>query len=144
MFNFSRSKNFGGGEHNSSWVTTYPFSGLLKYFPTAGDITGHPSSKGPTTIKNDVWIGVEATILSGVTVGNGAIIGAKSLVTHDVPPYTIVAGNPARVIKQRFSDEQIKQLEEIAWWDKDINKIIKFIHLLCSNDIDNFITHWNN
>lgn len=130
---------FGGGEHRPDWVTTYPFSALTQYFPFAKDFRGHPASKGPTILQNDIWIGHGATILSGVTVGNGAVIGAKSLVVKDVPPYAIVAGNPARLIRYRFSEEQIEKLQAIAWWDLDLKIISSCIGLLLSDQVDLFI-----
>lgn len=81
-------------------------------------------SKGPIFIGNDVWIGVGAVILSGVNIGNGAIIGANSVVTRDVEPYSIVGGSPAKLIRYRFSKQIVEQLEELAWWDWPRQKII--------------------
>ena len=83
----------------------------------------HGDNKGNITIGNDVWIGYEAVILSGVTIGDGAIIGTRSVVTKDVPPYTIVGGAPARVIKKRFSDDVIEKLLKIKWWNWPVEKI---------------------
>lgn len=125
-----------GGNHRVDWITTYPFSVLRK---SAMRFTGHPSTKGDVTIGNDVWIGEYSTILSGVTVGNGAVIGACSVVTKPVPPYAIVVGNPARVVRKRFTDEQISHLERIAWWDWSEEKLDKAMPLLLSNDIDGLI-----
>ena len=104
---------------------TYPFNAL---FSEGAHITGHPSSKGDIVIGNDVWIGYQSCILSGVTIGNGAIIGAKSVVTKDVPPYAIVAGNPAKFIRYRFPQETIDKLENLAWWDWDISVIKERFH----------------
>ena len=109
-----------GGEHRTDWVTTYPFSVL---FDGAEDIPGHPRSKGDIVIGNDVWVCTGAMIMSGVTVGNGAVIAARSVVTKDVSPYTIVAGNPARPINKRFPDDLIEGLEQIKWWDWPVEKI---------------------
>jgi chloramphenicol O-acetyltransferase type B len=125
-----------GGEHRTDWVTTYPFSVLWK---VGKHIKGHPKTKGDVIIGNDVWIGAGAVILSGITVGNGAVIGAHAVVTIDVPPYAIVAGNPARIIKKRFDEETIKKLLRISWWDwKDI-RIEKFLPLLLDSDIEKFL-----
>ncbi len=101
---------------------------------------GNPSSysKGDILIKNDVWIGTNCTILDGITIGNGAVIAAGSVVTKDVPPYAIVGGNPAKVIKYRFSSELIDEIEKTQFWDMDITEICKFnIH---TKDIHGLLT----
>lgn len=111
-----------GGEHNVDWNSTYPFN---EVFPESKHIQGHPASKGDTTIGNDVWIGTEAIILSGVKIGDGAVVAARSVVVKDVEPYTIVGGNPAKVIKKRFEDKKIEALQKMTWWDWPIEKIKK-------------------
>lgn len=127
---------FLGGNHRIDWVTTYPFS----VFNLSGrKISGHPQSKGNIHIGNDVWIGRDAVILSGITIGDGAVIGTQAVVTRDVPPYAIVAGNPAKLIRMRFSDDVIQKLLEIKWWDWDDQKIERYIPLLLSDDINLFI-----
>lgn len=129
-----------GGEHRVDWVTTYPFS---VFWPEiAGHILGHPKSKGDVIIGNDVWIGMDAFILSGLTIGDGAVIGAKSVVTKSVPPYAIVGGNPAKIIRYRFNPETIDKLISLAWWDWPDDKIKSAMRLLLSNDIDNFIKNY--
>lgn len=133
-------KIFGGGEHMSDCITTYPFPQLAHIFPFAKDVAGYRSSKGPTIIKNDVWIGCNAIILSGVTIGNGAVIGAGAVVVKDVPDYAVVAGNPARIIRYRFDRKHIEKLLYIRWWDMDINIISSSIKLLLSDKIDIFIS----
>jgi virginiamycin A acetyltransferase len=105
-------------EHQSSSITTYPFDVLWS------GVNG-PPSKGDVIIGNDVWIGYGAMILSGVTIGDGAIVGAGAIVTKDVPPYAIVAGNPARIIRYRFSPASIEHLLHIRWWDWPISKLRK-------------------
>lgn len=129
-------KIFLGGNHRTDWVTTYPFSVFSK---TARSIPGHPATRGDVIIGNDVWIGIDSTILSGVKIGNGAVVGACSVVTRDVPAYAIVAGNPAKIIRIRFSPDEVNQLENIAWWDWSEEKINAMISLLLSDDISVFI-----
>ncbi len=126
-----------GGNHRIDWVTTYPFNKLMEEFSF---IEGHPTTKGDVIIGNDVWIGYQSLILSGVKISDGAVIAARSVVTKDVEPYTIVAGNPARLIRRRFSEEIIKRLLAIQWWNKDINIIKKYIPLMLSQDIEKFLT----
>ena len=128
-----------GGEHRSDFITTYPFNALLKNF---NYIEGHPHTKGNINIGNDVWIGSEAKILSGVNIGDGAIIGANSIVTKDVPPYAIVAGNPAKTVKYRFDDATIEKLLKIKWWDFDEKEIMKIIPLLQSENIQKLIEQY--
>ncbi len=125
-----------GGEHRIDWVTTYPFSVL---FPEAAEFHGHPRTKGDVVIGNDVWIGQEALILSGVTIGNGAVIAARSVVSRPVPDYAIVGGNPARVVRYRFPEPQIRALQEIAWWDWPREKIVRYLPLLLSDQVEDFI-----
>lgn len=136
----SGAKIFLGGNHRLDWVTTYPFSVL---FDELSHIEGHPTSKGNINIGNDVWVGEDATIFSGVNIGNGAVIAAKSVVVQDVPAYGIVAGNPARLIKMRFSENIISELEKIGWWNWEIDKIISYGPLLLNNNIDAFVKKCN-
>ena len=110
-----------GGNHLSQAITSYPFA-IFEGWQHAMEGKSYPG-KGDTTVGHDVWIGHKAVIMPGVTIGHGAIIGSYSLVTKDVPPYAIVGGNPAQVVKKRFSDEKIKELLEIAWWDWPIEKV---------------------
>lgn len=126
-----------GGNHRTDWVTTYPFS--EQWHQHAGKITGHPSSNGNVVIGNDVWIGERAMILSGVTIGDGAVVGASALVTKDVPPYAIVGGNPARIIRYRFDPATIKKLLAIRWWFWPEDKIIRALPLMLSSNMSDFI-----
>lgn len=128
---------FGGGEHRSEWVTTFPLR-IAFGDPMAGH-DGHPASKGPTVIGNDVWIGYGATILSGVTVGDGAIIGARAVVTRDIAPYSVVTGNPARQVRKRFTPEQIDALMLVRWWDWSIERIHAERAALCGGSVDEFL-----
>ncbi len=127
---------FLGSEHRTDWVSTYPFPYLWK---EASSTKGHPFSKGDVIIGNDVYIGYHVTILSGVTVGDGAAIGAGSVITKDVPPYAIVAGNPARIVRYRFDQETIQKLLRIKWWNWPDEKVKENIHLICCDSIDAFI-----
>ncbi|MEY3330040.1 MAG: hypothetical protein RLZZ115_2923 [Cyanobacteriota bacterium] len=87
-------------------------------------------------IGNDVWIGYGATIMPGINIGDGAIIGAQSVVTRDVPSYRIVGGNPAQEIRKRFENSMIEDLLNIRWWDWDIQKITRHLHAICGADIE--------
>ncbi|MBL8025653.1 MAG: CatB-related O-acetyltransferase [Fibrobacteres bacterium] len=125
-----------GAEHRPDWVTTYDFSANWK---NVEKVEGHPKTKGDVVIGNDVWIGTGVFILSGVTIGDGAVLGAKSVITKNIPPYSIYAGNPAKFIRNRFSDEIISELLRIKWWEWPDDKIRKYIPLLQSNRLDEFI-----
>ncbi len=126
-----------GGEHRIDWVTTFPFTALWP--DVAGGISGHPKTKGDVIIGNDVWIGYGAFIFSGVTIGDGAVVGAQAVVTKNVPPYAIVGGNPARIIRYRFDEEVIRKLLAIAWWNWPEKAIREVVPLLVSSDIRTFI-----
>jgi len=130
-------KVFLGGEHRIDWVTTYPFNIL---WDEGKGINGHPKSKGDVVIGNDVWVATDALILSGVTIGDGAVVGARAVVIKDVPPYAIVAGNPARIIKYRFDDEVVGQLLGIRWWDWDRKRIVNAIPFLLDDKPHDFIS----
>lgn len=124
-----------GGEHRTDWVTTFP----LNLWKEEENILGSPKTKGDVLIGSDVWIGTEAIILSGVTIGDGAVIGARSVVTKNVPPYAIIAGNPAKIIKKRFDDKIINRLLKIKWWYWSDSRIKKAIPILLSNEINKFL-----
>ena len=129
-------KVFTGLEHRADWVTTFPFNVL---WPSASQFTGHPKTKGDVVIGNDVWIGTEAVILSGVKIGDGAIVGARAVVSRDVPPYAIVAGNPAKFVKYRFDENLIDALLTIKWWDWDESRIEQAMPYLLNNNVEKFI-----
>ena len=126
------------GNHNMRFATTYPFGTLTKQFGSILDMKDHVT-RGPTTIGHDVWIGKGATIISGVTVGDGAVIAGGAMVTKDVPPYAVAAGNPARVVKYRFPDDVIRRLRHVAWWDWRRAKLLRYLPLLMSEDISRFL-----
>jgi chloramphenicol O-acetyltransferase type B len=125
-----------GGEHHSDWVTTFPFNVL---WDSARHISDHPSSKGDVVIGNDVWICTEALITSGVTIHDGAVVGARAVVTKDVPPYAIVAGNPARIVRFRFPEHVVNRLLEIRWWDWDERRIAMALPDLLSPNAELFL-----
>ncbi len=124
-----------GANHLTDSVSTYPFAIFGHDWSDAMEGKSYPI-KGDTQIGNDVWIGYGATIMPGVTVGDGAIIATKSVVTKDVPPYAIVGGNPAKEIKKRFSDSKIEQLLKISWWDWPIEKVTKHVQQLTDGDVE--------
>jgi virginiamycin A acetyltransferase len=125
-----------GANHKMSGISTYPFqifgNGWEKVMPAPGDLP----FKGDTVIGNDVWIGFDALIMPGVTIGNGAIISARSVVVSDVPAYTIVGGNPAQPLRQRFSDEAVSELESIAWWDWPIERVSRHLAHIVSGNVN--------
>ena len=128
---------FTGGNHRMDWVTTFPLRIQLGLEGRWTD--GHPGSKGDVVIGHDVWIAHGATILSGSTIGTGAVIGAGAVVAGEVPPYAVMAGNPAREIRKRFSQERIDRLIATGWWDWPDDKVKEFVPLLSNADVDAFL-----
>ena len=126
---------FTSASHTLKSFSTYPFPLFWEEYGLAQkDVTQAWDNKGDIIIGNDVWIGYEAIIMSGVHIGNGAIIGTRAVVTKDVEPYTIVGGVPAQFIKKRFADETIKKLQTICWWDWDKEKLrYKINDIMCGN-----------
>ena len=123
------------GDHKLDAISTYPFPVFRQGWENAYDVYKLPV-KGDIIVGNDVWFGYDSLIMNGVTIGHGAIIAARSQVIKDVPPYAIVAGNPAKVVKMRFDDATIERLLQIAWWDWNIEKITKNLQLICHLDVD--------
>ena len=127
---------FTSANHTMRSLSTYPFPIFFEEWGLdAKDIRSAWDNKGDIVIGSDVWIGYEAVILSGVTVGDGAIIGTRAVVTKDVPPYTVVGGVPAKPIRKRFDDAAIEKLESLRWWDWDYEKIKRSIPAIQSGDI---------
>ena len=133
-----------GANHMLDCLTAYPFEiidefqGLSRPFAMRGN-------RGDTVVGNDVWIGQNATILPGVKIGDGAIVGANAVVSKDVPPYSVVAGNPAKVKKYRFDEDTVDLLLQLKWWDRPIEEIKKMIPILSSNevgDVKSVIRNW--
>jgi len=118
-----------GANHLSEAITSYPFAIFGKDWSKAMDGKTYPT-KGNTVVGNDVWIGYDATIMPGVKIGHGSIIATKSVVTKDVEPYSIVGGNPAKLIRKRFSEEKIEELLAMAWWDWSLEKITENVQKL--------------
>ena len=130
-----------GGIHPTNWVSTFPFR---NHFNLPGKFKdGMPTSNGDVIIGNDVWIGTGVTILSGVKIGDGAVIATGAVVTKDIPDYAVAGGVPAKVIKFRFTPEQISNLLNIKWWDWEEDQILNYIPLLSSSNIDEFINKNN-
>lgn len=127
-----------GANHLTDAISTYPFAIFGNGWEHAMEGKSYPH-KGDLTIGNDVWIGHNATIMAGVTIGDGAIIATNATVVKDVPPYTIVGGNPAKEIKKRFPQATIEKLLAIKWWNWDIGKITKNVRNLTGNNIDDLL-----
>lgn len=121
-----------GGNHRTDWISTYPFGILHQDKFACTEQKSRPYSKGDIIVGNDVWIGHGAVLMSGVTIGHGAVIAAFSVVTKDIPPYTIVSGSPAIVRKKRFSDEITQRLLKLKWWDLPDNTISEIAEILTS------------
>ncbi len=128
---------FTSANHTMRSLSTYPFPIFFEEWGLdVKEITSAWDNRGDIIIGNDVWIGFEALILSGVTVGDGAIIGTRAVVTKDVPPYTIVGGIPAKVIRKRFSENVISELLKLQWWNWPENRIKRNIAAIQSGQID--------
>lgn len=131
---------FNSANHTLSSLSTYPFPIFFEEWDLdVRDITKAWDNKGDIVIGNDVWIGYEAVILAGVTVGDGAVIGARAVVTKDVPPYTIVGGVPAKPIRMRFAGETVDALQKIRWWDWPKERIAGYLEEIQAGNIENLI-----
>lgn len=124
-----------GANHKLSGFSTYPFAIFGEGWETGAWDEADLPHKGDTVVGHDVWIGYDALVMPGVTVGHGAIVAARSVVTADVPPYSIVGGNPARVLKRRFDDETVAALLDIAWWDWPAEKITRHLKAIAGADL---------
>lgn len=123
------------GDHKLDAISTYPFPIFQQGWETVFNIFDLPV-KGDIIVGNDVWFGYDCLIKGGVKIGDGAIIATRAVVVKDVPPYAIVAGNPAKVVKMRFDDKTIERLLRISWWNWDIEKINRHLTLICNLDVD--------
>ncbi|MGV8859686.1 MAG: CatB-related O-acetyltransferase [Pseudomonas sp.] len=127
-----------GGEHRTDWITTYPFPAMID---EVKDIVDFAPSKGDVVIGSDCWICTNAVILSGVTVGHGAVVAAGAVVTKDVAPFSVVGGNPCKFIKWRFEEDTREILLGSAWWDWPVAEVKAVARTLCSSDMDAFIAY---
>lgn len=121
-----------GGDHRLDWVSTYPFAAMAGLWPDADASEDYHRSRGGVAIGHDVWLGSGCMILSGVTIGHGAVIAARTVVSRDVPPYAVVVGSPARVVRLRFDETTIAELLETAWWDLPYEAVTRLVPLLGS------------
>ncbi|GBU18710.1 MULTISPECIES: CatB-related O-acetyltransferase [Methylobacterium] len=125
-----------GGDHRLDWVSTYPFAAMRGLWPEAEAPADYHASRGDVAIGHDVWLGSGCMILSGVTVGHGAVVAARAVVTRDVPPYAVVAGNPARIVRHRFEPAQVERLLACAWWDLPHAEVARLVPLLQSGQVE--------
>jgi virginiamycin A acetyltransferase len=126
-----------GANHAAGGFSTYPFNIFGKGWETGFDPQSWADeNRGDTTVGNDVWIGMQATILPGVTIGDGAIVAAKAVVSADVPPYSVVAGNPARVVRMRFDEATVARLLAVAWWNWPVERLSRHLDAIRGADID--------
>ncbi len=122
--------------HNYNWISNYPLDFLDDDYDNYQTIPPKAHQlKGDTVIGNDVWIGADALIMPGIRIGNGAVVGARAVVTKNIGSYEIWAGNPARLIKKRFSDDEIAMLLELKWWNWNLDKIKQHLDIIRSNDV---------
>ena len=128
---------FNSANHKMASLSTYTFPLFFEEWGLKKENVAQAwDQKGDIVIGNDVWIGYEAVILSGVTIGDGAVIGCRAVVTKDIPPYTIVGGVPAKPIRKRFDEETIKELQKIKWWDWPEEKITEKIQAIQAGDLE--------
>lgn len=127
-----------GGEHRTDWITTYPFPAMVEQ---VSDIQDYAPSKGDVVIGSDCWICANAVIVSGVTIGHGAIVGAGAMVVRDVAPYSVLGGNPCKFIRWRFEEDVRDLLLQAAWWDWPMEEVKSVARTLCSSDMDAFLAY---
>jgi acetyltransferase-like isoleucine patch superfamily enzyme len=123
---------FIGGDHRTDWISTFPFGHIFQDELGGEGIKGHPATKGDVIIGNDVWIGTGVSIMTGICIGDGAVLAANANVVKDVLPYSIVGGNPAKLLKKRFDEETIKLLQKLKWWNLPLEQIKEIESELCS------------
>jgi len=128
-----------GGNHRIDWATTYPFGHINQQIYPNFKGEGHPQTKGNVKIGNDVWVGTRVTIMSGVTIGDGACLANNSVITKDVEPYSVVGGNPFKLIKKRFDDKTINKLLELKWWELEDYHINEMSPYLCNENFKDYL-----
>ncbi|MDR7037230.1 acetyltransferase-like isoleucine patch superfamily enzyme [Methylobacterium sp. BE186] len=128
-----------GGGHRTEWISTYPFAAMTALWPDVEAPQDYQVSRGDVVIGHDVWLGSGCLILPGVTIGHGAVIGARAVVSRDVPPYAIVVGNPSRIVRHRFDPETVEALLACAWWDLPPEHVASLVPLLQSPRADALI-----
>jgi chloramphenicol O-acetyltransferase type B len=131
----------GNQGHRNEWISTFPFFFMPEVPEFENAANGYLPS-GDTVIGNDVWIGSEAVIMPGITIGDGAVIGTRALVTKDVEPYAIVGGNPAKTIRKRFDDDSIELLLEMKWWDWPADRLKAAMPLMTSGNVAELYRFW--
>jgi acetyltransferase-like isoleucine patch superfamily enzyme len=129
---------FLGGHHRTDWISCFPFPAFIE---EAKQVTEFGGTRGHVTIGNDVWLASGCTILSGVVVGDGAVVAARAVVARNVPPYAIVAGNPAKIIGWRFDEKTREALSASAWWLWPEGEVRQISPLLCSDKLDEFFAY---
>ncbi len=129
----------GNQGHRIDWVSTFPFYFQANIFKESQNAY---IKAGDTIIGNDVWIGSEAMIMSGVTIGTGAVVAARSVVVKDIPPYAVTGGNPAKILKYRFKEDEIKKLLTMKWWNWTESQVKEAMHVICATNITHLWQHW--
>ncbi|OCW55607.1 type B chloramphenicol O-acetyltransferase [Hoeflea olei] len=132
----------GNQGHRNDWISTFPFYWMSEVEAFEGAANGYRPA-GDTVIGNDVWIGSEAIVMPGVRIGDGAVIGTRAVVTRDVDPYAIVAGNPVRTVRMRFDERSVALLTEMCWWDWPEAQLKAAMPLLTSGDVEALHAHWS-
>lgn len=132
------------GDHRTDLVTTYPFKAIAgltggRLWPAAQDGADDHDTRGDVVLGDEVWLGANCTILSGVTVGSGAVVGAGAVVRRDVPPYAIITGNPASVVRHRFDPETVERLLRVCWWAWPDERVARHLPLILGDDIEAFL-----
>lgn len=129
-----------GANHRLDGISTYPFPIFGDDWEQHMDLLMGLPSRGDTVVGNDVWLGMGALVMPGVSIGDGAIIAARAVVSTDVPPYSVIAGNPAKVVKTRFTPDEIERLIRIAWWDWSQDAITQHLATIISGDVNEIET----